>query len=335
MNEEIRTRIMDLFEEEKELSITDISDRSDFSLDDIKKELNLMERQQLIKKLGRRKYIPLFSLSSDKNPLIPKSEIYFDWNDVVSKLKHCYTHKINTLLIGPKGVGKTAAIRKVAELVGKPLRTVNFSLRTREHHFVGRLDTDENGNLYFKEGPLIKSMRDGGILYLDEINVAESSVLIRLDEALDYRREINVEGQTIKADKDWWVVGSINPLDRYHTGTRELPGQLISRYPARIYMSYPDSSVEYKIVKMHIPEISKDASRFMKLLFSIEQLRNTDLPYIPSVRESIALAKLLVSGVNEKTAVKMTLIDVYYQFGSEVAQSVTELLHSRGIDVEN
>jgi len=334
MNEKIRSRIVELFEETKELSIKDISDRSDFSFDDIKKELSEMEKQQLVKKLGRRKYIPLFETRNMDNPLVPKSEIYFDWNNVVSKLKHCYENGLFPLLVGPKGVGKTAAIRKVAELVGKPMRTVNFSLRTREHHFLGRIDTDENGNLYFKEGPLIKSMKEGGMLYLDEINVADGSVLIRLDEVLDYRRQINIEGQTIKADDGWWCVGSINPIDRYHTGTGELPGQLISRFPVRIYMDYPDSSTEYKIVKMHVPEITKHASSYMKLLFAIEQLRKTELPYLPSVRESIALARLLVSGVNEKTAVKMVLVDVYRQWDSEITQAVIDLLHSRGIDVE-
>ena len=132
----------------------------------------------------------------------------------------------------------------------------------------------------------------------------------------------------------WWCVGSINPIDRYHTGTGELPGQLISRFPVRIYMDYPDSSTEYKIVKMHVPEITKHASSYMKLLFAIEQLRKTELPYLPSVRESIALARLLVSGVNEKTAVKMVLVDVYRQWDSEITQAVIDLLHSRGIDVE-
>ena len=33
-------------------------------------------------------------------------------------------------------------------------------------------------------------MKEGNILYLDEINAAEADVLLRLDEALDDRRQI-------------------------------------------------------------------------------------------------------------------------------------------------
>ena len=76
-------------------------------------------------------------------------------------------------------------------------------------------------------------MQEGAALYLDEINVAEPAVLIRLDEALDFRRELNNDGNRIRASEGWWVCSSINPLDRFHSGTHELPGQLLSRFPVR------------------------------------------------------------------------------------------------------
>ena len=47
-----------------------------------------------------------------------------------------------------------------------------------------------DGNIGFDEGILVKSMKEGNILYLDEINAAEADVLLRLDEALDDRRQL-------------------------------------------------------------------------------------------------------------------------------------------------
>ena len=152
---------------------------------------------------------------------------------------------------------------------------------------------------------------------------------IRLDEALDFRHEINVEGHQFKAAPGWFVVASINPLDRYHPGTKELPGQLLSRFPVRIHMDYPDPSTEYKIVKLHVPAVSKIADQFIKVLILIEQMRKTDLPYTPSIRESIAIAKLLTSGINLRVSLEMVLVDVYAQFGSIVMEQVKELIHSR------
>jgi nitric oxide reductase NorQ protein len=88
-------------------------------------------------------------------------------------------------------------------------------------------------------------MRNGTILYLDELNAAEADVLLRLDEALDDRRQVVLkesEGQTITASKGWTVIATINPLS--HVGTKELPPQVLSRFPVRLRLEYPPEEVE-------------------------------------------------------------------------------------------
>ena len=96
-------------------------------------------------------------------------------------------------------------------------------------------------------------MKEGNILYLDEINAAEADVLLRLDEALDDRRQIVLkesDGQIVKAKDSWFVIATINPLT--HVGTKELPPQLLSRFPVRIRLDYPPEDVEYQIIKKHV-----------------------------------------------------------------------------------
>nr|AIE94406.1 ATPase (norQ) [uncultured marine thaumarchaeote AD1000_45_G09] len=110
-----------------------------------------------------------------------------------------------------------------------------------------------DGNIGFGEGILVKSMKEGNILYLDEINAAEADVLLRLDEALDDRRQIVLkesDGQVIKAKDSWFVIATINPLT--HVGTKELPPQLLSRFPVRIRLDYPPEDIEYQIIKKHV-----------------------------------------------------------------------------------
>ena len=143
------------------------------------------------------------------------------------------------IIIGPKGTGKTSLVRDFARSKGIKLESINFSLRTRESHLVGT-KTLTDGNVSFDEGILIKSMREGTMLYLDEINSAEADVLLRLDEALDDRRQIALKestGEVVKAKEGWFVVATINPLT--HSGTKELPPQLLSRFPVRVSMEYP------------------------------------------------------------------------------------------------
>ncbi len=108
--------------------------------------------------------------------------LYIDWNNSFEVLNKAFDTDLFVLIIGPKGTGKTTLVREFATKKDKKLESVNFSLRTRESHLVGS-KTLESGSIGFEEGILVKSMKEGSILYLDEINAAEENLLLRLDES--------------------------------------------------------------------------------------------------------------------------------------------------------
>ena len=97
---------------------------------------------------------------------------YIDWNGSLDTLNKAYDTGLFAIIIGPKGTGKTTLVRKFASEIKKELSSVNFSLRTKESHLVGA-KTLEKGDINFVEGVLVKSMREGSLLYLDELNAAE------------------------------------------------------------------------------------------------------------------------------------------------------------------
>jgi nitric oxide reductase NorQ protein len=271
-----------------------------------------------------------YNPNAPRDPRVPVNVKYLDWNGNLATLMHCRKHKIPALCIGKKGTGKTQAIEKVCELTQTPLYTVNFSLRVREHNFLGRLDTKPDGTVYFKKGPLPQSMEAGGCFYADETNTGEPDVLVRFDEALDDRRQVTVECETIKAAETWWPVSSINPLD--HAGTKEMPPQLTSRFPVRIYFDYPDEQNELQIVKTQFPAAKQETLASMKdIIRGIQKLRKLDLPYTPSLRETIAIAELIESGMKKQAATKLTLVNVYWQWGETQVTKVQELLNSLGL----
>lgn len=305
---------------------------------DLYSVLNHLEASGIIKRepLSGGKWLSqLASLDSSApkrsdDPRVPHDVIYIDWMGVIPQLIQCWKLRINTMLIGPKASGKTEAIRRVAELTVQPLEYENFSLRAREHHFIGRLDPKPDGTIQFKAGSLLRSMQDGCIWCGDEINAAEPDVLIRLDEAADGRRQLTIEGETIHAQDSWWCVATINPLS--HAGTKELPPQVISRFPVRIYFSYPDLDNEMEIVRTHCPQLKGNMiSDMHKILEAVQQIRILDLPYVPGVRETVAIGKLMSSGVSTSDAVSWCLVNVYHQYDESVVKKMRELLDSRGL----
>ncbi|HYY51130.1 MAG TPA: MoxR family ATPase [Nitrososphaeraceae archaeon] len=257
---------------------------------------------------------------------------YIDWNNALSVLSKAFETKLFVLIIGPKGTGKTTLVRKFASHMKKDLYSVNFSLRTRESHLIGT-KTLERGEVSFVEGMLVKSMRDGNMLYLDELNAAEADVLLRLDEALDDRRQLvlkEAEGQTVNAAADWFVVATINPLS--HVGTKELPPQLLSRFPFRLKLDYPPEDIELQIINQHTSVDSTkidEVKRSIKLAKSLrEAAALEELYYSPSLRETIAFAKLIGKGVSSKQAAEIVYANVYDQWGEVEYQKVMDMITS-------
>ena len=255
---------------------------------------------------------------------------YLDWNNSIGILDKAFENGIFVLIIGPKGTGKTSLVREYAMQKSKNLESINFSLRTRESHLVGTKSLID-GNVGFDEGILVKSMKEGNILYLDEINSAEADVLLRLDEALDDRRQIVLKessGEIIKAKDSWFVIATINPLT--HVGTKELPPQLLSRFPIRIRLDYPPEDIEYQIIKKYVKNPSdSDVLQGIKLANILRQASAVEeLYYSPSIRETIAYAKLLESETTPRYAAEIVFGNVYSQWGNVEFQKVNDIIAS-------
>ena len=270
------------------------------------------------------------SVENEKPEEQSHESIYLDWNNAFEIIDSAFEKGLFVIIIGPKGTGKTTLVREYAMRKSKNLQSINFSLRTRESHLVGS-KTLLDGNIGFDEGILVKSMKEGNILYLDEINAAEADVLLRLDEALDDRRQLILKessGEIIKAKDSWFVVSTINPLT--HVGTKELPPQILSRFPVRVRLDYPPEDIEYQIIKRHVKNPNEaEVLQGIKLANVLRQASAVEeLYYSPSIRETIAFAKLIEGGVSAKQAAKTVFGNVYSQWGNVEFQKVNDIITS-------
>lgn len=277
-----------------------------------------------------------------RKPVSPHEKVrnmeYYDWLGVLPVLKTAWRNKLHVLIVGPKGSGKTSLVRYFCQQEGIKLYEVNFSLRTRESHLIGTMTlTDYNGSTItkFEEGVLVKSMRDSlttpTCFYGDEINASEPDVLLRLDEALDDRRQITLKEsdkyEVVKA-RDWFSICTINPLT--HTGTKALPPQLISRFGVKVYLPYPPKDIEVEIVSRHLgKKVDGDLEDFIDIVTELRKLAEVgEISYSPSIRETIAFGRLIESGMKPIEAATYTLTNLYYQYEGE-AEKVKSLVRSK------
>jgi hypothetical protein len=91
------------------------------------------------------------------------------------------------LLIGRTGIGKTSLIKYLAALSEHNFRRFNLNGQTDKAEFIGGYKPDGNGSFKWEDGVLLCAMRQGWWLVLDEMNLAESQVLERLNSLLDSR----------------------------------------------------------------------------------------------------------------------------------------------------
>ncbi|WP_407655256.1 ATP-binding protein [Alicyclobacillus dauci] len=121
----------------------------------------------------------------------------------------------NLLLRGPTGSGKTKLAQSLAEKFRLPMESINCSVDLDAESLLGfKTLTAENGQtvVSYVEGPVVRAMREGHLLYIDEINMARPETLPIINSVLDYRRQLMnpFTAETIVAHDKFRVIAAIN-----------------------------------------------------------------------------------------------------------------------------
>ncbi len=138
----------------------------------------------------------------------------------------------NVLLKGPTGSGKTKLAETLSSIFAQPMHSINCSVDLDAEALLGYKtigNTNGTHSIEFIEGPVIQSMKNGHLLYIDEINMAKPETLPILNGVLDYRRMITnpFTGEVVKAIHSFGVVAAIN---EGYVGTVPLNEALKNRF---------------------------------------------------------------------------------------------------------
>jgi magnesium chelatase subunit I len=152
------------------------------------------------------------------------------------KLALCLTAidpKIGGVLIeGPRGMAKSTLARGLADLLASG-QFVTLPLGATEERLVGTLDLDAalgEGRAQFSPGVLAKA--DGGVLYVDEVNLlADHLVDLLLDVAASGINVIERDGISHRHAARFVLIGTMNPEEG------ELRPQLLDRFGLNVVLS--------------------------------------------------------------------------------------------------
>ncbi|KAG0489307.1 hypothetical protein HPP92_008118 [Vanilla planifolia] len=128
-----------------------------------------------------------------------------------------YIRRYPVLLQGPTSSGKTSLVQYLASVTGHEFVRINNHEHTDLQEYFGTYITDSHGKLEFQEGVLVKAVRKGYWIILDELNLAPSDVLEALNRLLDDNRELFVPElqETIPAHPDFMLFATQNPPIAY------------------------------------------------------------------------------------------------------------------------
>jgi nitric oxide reductase NorQ protein len=222
--------------------------------------------------------------------------------------RSAFETRLPVLLKGPTGCGKSRFVEKVAFEARQKLVQVSCNEDTSASDLLGRF-LIKGGDTVWQDGPVTRAVRDGAILYLDEIAEAREDVIVVLHSLSDHRRELYIDriNETIKASQNFQLIASFNP--GYQSRLKEMKPSTRQRF-VTIDFDYPSEEIEIEIL---LHETGIDESRAKKLVVLARQIRSLTeigLRETVSTRLLVHTAQLIKSGLESRTACDAGIVQV-------------------------
>ncbi|XP_042126882.1 midasin [Peromyscus maniculatus bairdii] len=205
---------------------------------------SLFSKENVLKLLGK---------SSTQSSLLESQFSHVVWTEGMRRLAVLVGRALEfgepVLLVGDTGCGKTTICQMFASLANRKLYSVNCHLNMETSDFLGGLrpvrqkpnDKEESDTRLFEwhDGPLVLAMKEDSFFLLDEISLADDSVLERLNSVLEVEKSLVLaekgspedkdnEVELLTAGKHFRILATMNPGGDF--GKKELSPALRNRF---------------------------------------------------------------------------------------------------------
>ena len=226
-------------------------------------------------------YVPFGHFKDVKNIL--KSKLFFP-----------------VFVTGLSGNGKTLMIEQTCAQLKRELFRVNITIETDEDDLMGG-HTLQNGNIIFREGPVIKAMRKGAVLLLDEVDLGSNKMMC-LQSVLEGKGYlIKKTGEWVTPTPGFTICATANTKgqgseDGKFIGTQIMNEAMLERFAITMQQEYPPVTTERNILKKEMALTGEVDEEFCKKLVDwADIIRKT---YYEGAIDDVITTRRLVHIVN-------------------------------------
>lgn len=156
------------------------------------------------------------------------------------------TRRFPVLIEGPTSAGKTSSVEFLARRTGHQFVRINNHEHTDIQEYIGSYVADPiTGKLVFQDGLLVRALRFGHWIVLDELNLAPTDVLEALNRLLDDNRELVIPEtqEVVRPHPHFMIFATQNPPGLY-AGRKVLSRAFRNRFLEVHFDDVPEAELE-------------------------------------------------------------------------------------------
>lgn len=201
------------------------------------------------------------------------------------------SQRVNVLMTGPAGCGKTWLGAKIAEALNLPFGSISCSAGMSESQLAGwLLPTAKAGQFEYVASTFVKLYEEGGVFLFDELDAADPNALTFVNSAIaneGFHIPQRFKKPFVKKHKDFVCLAAANTYghgaDTMYVGRNQLDAATLDRFRAGMIVMDYDENVERTLCD---PDVIAWGYRIR------DHIKNHKLRRVMSTRLLIDLSKM-------------------------------------------
>ena len=246
-------------------------------------------------------------------PAVPS--VYQDYvpfgfhKDLVTVIKSKEFYPV--FITGLSGNGKTLMAEQVCAQLKRECIRVNISIETDESDLLGG-NTLIDGNVVFRDGPVLTAMKRGSVLLIDEVDRGNGSKLMCLQGILEGNGHYNKKtGEMVYPKSGFTIIATANTKGKGSEDgnylSQILDSAFLERFVITVEQEFPDAKTEKKI----LTPLIKDVEFVDELVKWADVIRKTymegAIDEIISTRRLVHIAKTYNIFGNKPKAIQLCI----------------------------